>query len=260
MIFLTLHAVEAESQDIAVAAPYRLSVGASHPFEGGMAGPRTGMRVTEAGMRAPTQARPEFADGPRRHSRWTRLPWAVSFVVFSAFTWWATYHHHAPIGVGVLIIIILVSLSVYSLYKAAEGNARVVSAFAGIVVLSMTLAVFQKAPPRHPGEVLTQKWAPCPANRSPMAGRAPVHPEPVSAGLPDSYGGAHIDSVIAPDGTAHVTSQELDCVTITGVQGGGLLPHRPLGGAPARPVLGALHQGVFQRAIRFGSPAHGRQR
>ena len=170
-------------------------------------------------MRAPTQARPEFADGPRRPFRWTRLPWAVSFVIFSALTWWATYHHHAVIGVGVLIIIILVSLSVHSLYRAAEGNARVVSAFAGIVVLSMALAVIQKAPPRHPGEVLTQKWAPCPASRSPMAGRAPDaadDPEPVSAGLPASYGTAHIDSVIAPDGTAHVTSQELDCVTITG--------------------------------------------
>ena len=137
-------------------------------------------------MRAPTQARPEFADGPRRPFRWTRLPWAVSFLVFSALTWWATYHHHAVLGVGVLIIIILVSLSVHSLYRAAEGNARVVSAFAGIVVLSMALAVIQKAPPRHPGEVLTQKWAPCPASRSPMAGRAPDaadDPEPVSAGL-----------------------------------------------------------------------------
>ena len=167
-------------------------------------------------MRAPTQARPEFADSPHRPFRWTRLPWAVSFVVFSALTWWATYHHHAVIGVGVLIIIVLVSLSVHSLYRAAEGNARVVSAFAGIVVLSMALAVIQKAPPKHPGEVLTQKWAPCPARRSPMAGRAPDDPEPVSAGLPASYGTAHIDSVIAPDGTAHVTSQELDCVLITG--------------------------------------------
>ena len=116
-----------------------------------------------------------------------------------------------------LIIIILVSLSVHSLYRAAEGNARVVSAFAGIVVLSMALAVIQKAPPRHPGEVLTQKWAPCPASRSPMAGRAPAttRSQPAPA-WPASYGTAHIDSVIAPDGTAHVTSQELDCVTITG--------------------------------------------
>src|ERR1700722_3345341 len=174
------------------------------------------MRVTEAGMRAPTQARPEFAGGPPRPFRWTRLPWAVSFVAFSALTWWATYHHHAVIGVGVVIIIVLVSLSVYSLYRAAEGNARVVSAFAGIVVLSMALAVIQKAPPRHPGEVLTQKWAPCPASQKPMAGYATIHPEPVIAGLPASYGAAHIDSVIAPDGTADVTSQELDCVTVTG--------------------------------------------
>jgi hypothetical protein len=170
----------------------------------------------EAGMRAPTQTRPEFADGSRRSFRWTRLPWAVCFVVASTLTWWATYRHHAAIGVGVLIIIILVSLSVYSLYKTAEGNAQAVSAFAGIVVLSMALAVIQKAPSRHPGEVLTQKWAPCPASRNPMAGYAPVHAEPVRAGLPASYGIAHIDSVIAPDGTAHVTRQELDCVTITG--------------------------------------------
>jgi hypothetical protein len=49
MIFPTDHAVEAEGRDIAVAAPYRASVGASHPFEGGMASPGMEMRVTEAG-------------------------------------------------------------------------------------------------------------------------------------------------------------------------------------------------------------------
>jgi hypothetical protein len=39
MIFLADHAVEAESQDVAAAAPYRVFAEASHPFEGGMASP-----------------------------------------------------------------------------------------------------------------------------------------------------------------------------------------------------------------------------
>jgi hypothetical protein len=171
-------------------------------------------------MRAPTRARPEFADGPRRPSRWTRLSWTVSFVVFSALTWWATYHHHAPIGVGVLIIIILVSVSVYSLYKAAEGNAQVVSAFAGIVVLSMTLAVFQKAPPRHPGKVLTQNWAPCPASRNYHRG-AGLRPDPVA-------------------GLAHRADTRPSAAALQA-----LLRHRRAQQPPARPVLGALHQGVY---------------
>jgi hypothetical protein len=165
--------------------------------------------------------------------------------------------------------------------RAAEGNAQVVSAFAGIVVLSMALAVIQKAPPGHPGEVLTQKWASCPASRNPMAGRAPAHPESVPAGLPASDGTAHIDSVIAPDGTAHVTSQESDCVTVTGEPAPGRTlwlvsrieprPARrssptgcsspsPRSATPSPASTRCVTAGVFGRAIGLGSCAHGRQR
>ena len=159
-------------------------------------------------------------EAQRPHGRFRqwfyRLLWIVLFLPSATAAWWVTYHHHAAAATILPIIIVLISLSALSLYKSSAGNAQIVSAAAAVVVLAMALAQLQKSPPSHSGQILVEKWAACPRDRNPTAGRAPKDPEP-SPGFPVSYGRAHIDSVIAPNGSAEVRAQELVCISMTAI-------------------------------------------
>jgi len=138
---------------------------------------------------------------------------AVLFAAASATAWWIIFNYHASDGVRIALIFPVLAAAGVFLYKAGAGNTVLVSAAATLLVLSMGVTKVQESQLIPAGEVLVKKWAPCPHSKNPMAGRAPADPEPALLDLPHKYGKAHIDSVIAPDGTAHVRSQELVCIS-----------------------------------------------
>ena len=148
-----------------------------------------------------------------RSSKLVRVVFAVLFAAASATAWWIIFNYHASDGVRIALIFLVLAAAGVFLYKAGAGNTVLVSAAATLLVLSMGVTKVQENQLIPAGEVLAKKWAPCPYSKSPMAGRAPADPEPVALDLSRKYGKAHIDSVIAPDGTAHVRSQELVCVS-----------------------------------------------
>jgi len=152
-----------------------------------------------------------------RSSKWARVVFAVLFAAASATAWWIIFNYHASDGVRIALIFLVLAAAGVFLYKAGAGNTVLVSAAATLLVLSMGVTKVQENQLIPAGEVLAKKWTPCPHSKNPMAGRAPAgpraDPEPTALDLRNKYGKAHIDSVIAPDGTAHVRSQELVCIS-----------------------------------------------
>jgi hypothetical protein len=110
----------------------------------------------------------------------------------------------------------------------------------GVLPLALGVSNLERTPAPHPGEILVQKWAPCPASGQPRGSHPAASPDQVETDAPRSFGRAHIDSVIAPNGSGQITSKEMACITTSVSPAPGrhlwlMLRIQPKPAAPLRP-------------------------
>jgi hypothetical protein len=155
----------------------------------------------------------EGQPGRSRRSLLVRIFSLAMFLAASAATWYAVFFYHAADDIHITLIIVLMIAAGAFLYRAAEGDTRLLLLIGSVLPLALVVSNLEGTATSHPGEILVQKWAPCPASTEPLGSHPAANPDPVETSTPRWYGSAHIDSVIAPDGSAHITDKELACMT-----------------------------------------------